>query len=254
MGSIIWKKGVKKSSLKDSYLIVGLPGIGLIGRIAVRYMVDKLKAKKIADIYSEYFPAQALMSKSGNLRLLKQSLYFFKGKNQSGKVVKIVFLTGDVQPLLPEGQFLLSKKVVDLFHSLKVKEIITIGGYSTGVFKEKKRIFGAANNKEYIKTLKKFGVIFGEAKGSIVGMAGVIPAYAKTKRIKSVCLMGETHGAFVDATSSKKVVQLLSKYFGLKINLKELGEVAKAGEAMVKKIEKELETATKGEKHLSYIR
>ena len=254
MGTIIWKKGVRKSQLKNASLIVGLPGIGLIGRIAVRYMIDKFKAKKVANVYSEYFPAQALMSKNGSLRLLKQSIYFYKGRNSKGKQVKLIFLTGDVQPLLPEGQFELSKKIVDLFYSLKVKEIITIGGYSTGVFKENKRIFGAANNTKFIKELKKFDVIFGEAKGSIVGMAGVIPAYARTKRIKSVCLMGETHGAFVDAASSKKVVHVLSKYFGLKISLRELGEVAKAGEAMIKKIEKELEKATKGEKHLSYIR
>ena len=253
MDTIIWKKGFKKSKLKNSSLIVGLPGIGLVGRIAVRYMIDKLKAEKIANIYSPFFPAQALMSKKGTLRLLKQSLYFYSGKNKNKKNIKIIFLTGDVQPLLPEGQFQLSKKIVDLL-SPYLNEIITIGGYSTGVFKEKKRIFGAANNKKYLKQLEKYGIIFGEAKGSIVGMAGVMPAYARTKRIKAVCLMGETHGAFVDASASKKVVQTLSKYYGLKLNIKELDEVAKAGEAMIKKIEKEIEKATKGEKHLSYIR
>ncbi len=250
MDTIAWRKGFKKRELNGSSLIVGLPGIGLVGRITVRYIIDKLGAKRVANIYSPHFPSQALMTKKGTLRLLKQSIYFYK----EGKL-KLSFLTGDVQPLTPEGQFMLSKKIVNLFSKHKVREIITVGGYSTGVFKEKKRVFGASNSLEYQERFKELGVIFGEAKGSIVGMAGVIPAYAKVKGINSICLMGETHGAFVDASAAKKIVQLLSSYFGFKISLKELNEAAKAGEAVIKKIEKEIEKATKTPpKDLSYIR
>lgn len=250
--ALSWKERLKAQDTKGGVLLVGLPGIGLIGRIAIRYMAEKLQAKKVADIYSEYFPAQALMTKKGMLRLLKQNLYLVKTKNSK----KILFLTGDVQPILPEGQFKLSKTVVELAHKLNISEIITIGGYSTGTFNEKKNIFGAANNKKIIAKFKKIGVVFGQAKGSIVGMAGIIPASARTKKIPSICLMGETHGAFVDATSSRKVVELLSKYLKVDIDLKELDEVAKAGETMIKNIEKEIEKAQKGpdQKSLSYIR
>ena len=250
-GVIFWKKKLSRREAKGGVLLVGVPGVGLIGRIAIRYIISKLKAQRVADIYSEYFPPQALMKKKGTLRLLKQSLYFYK----KGKL-KLLFLTGDVQPITPEGQFLLSKMIVELMDELGVKEIITVGGYSAGIFNKEKRIFGSANNKRLIKKFKELGVIFGEAKGSIVGMAGVIPGYAKTRRIPAICLMGETHGAFVDASSSRKVVELLSKYLGFSIDLKELEEMAKAGEAVIKKIQKEVEKALKekGNKPLSYIR
>ena len=45
----------KKPKLKNPICIVGLPGIGNIGRIAVGYMVTQLKVKKFADLYSPYF-------------------------------------------------------------------------------------------------------------------------------------------------------------------------------------------------------
>ncbi|HEC95900.1 MAG TPA: proteasome assembly chaperone family protein, partial [Euryarchaeota archaeon] len=47
-----------KPKLKNSILIEGLPGVGLVGKIAVDYMISELKAKKFADLYSPYMPHQ----------------------------------------------------------------------------------------------------------------------------------------------------------------------------------------------------
>ena len=45
----------KKPKLNNPICLVGLPGIGNIGRIAIGYMVHELKAKKFAELYSPYF-------------------------------------------------------------------------------------------------------------------------------------------------------------------------------------------------------
>ena len=37
-------------------LIEGLPGLGLVGKIALRYLIKQLKAKKVAYLYSPHFP------------------------------------------------------------------------------------------------------------------------------------------------------------------------------------------------------
>ena len=50
-------------------LIEGLPGLGLVGKIALRYMIKQLKAKKIAYLYSPHFPYFVLVNKKGNVRL-----------------------------------------------------------------------------------------------------------------------------------------------------------------------------------------
>jgi uncharacterized protein (TIGR00162 family) len=244
---IIEKKKVK---LKNGALVTGLPGIGLVGRVACRYIVKKLKGERIADLYSPYFPHQVLMNKKGGMRMLKNSFYIIKGSKRP-----FVVMLGDVQALTPEGQYELAGKVIEYAKKIGINEIITIGGYSTGKLTETKRVFGAANSKKMIERFKKMGVIFGEARGSIIGIAGVLPGLAELKKIDGICLMGETHGGYVDAASAKKVVELLSKYLGFRINLEELEKVAKEGEAAIKQIENEVKKYMGGgEKEISYIR
>jgi hypothetical protein len=54
-----WKitKTVKKiPKLKNPILIEGLPGIGNVGKVAVDFIIDELKAKKLYDIFSYTFP------------------------------------------------------------------------------------------------------------------------------------------------------------------------------------------------------
>jgi proteasome assembly chaperone (PAC2) family protein len=46
----------KKAVLKNPILIVGLPGIGNVGKIVVDFLIDELKAKKMYEIHSRHFP------------------------------------------------------------------------------------------------------------------------------------------------------------------------------------------------------
>src|SRR4030095_7583749 len=47
---VIEKKAPKK--LRNGILVTGLPGIGLIGQVVGRYLVEELKAEKIANVIS----------------------------------------------------------------------------------------------------------------------------------------------------------------------------------------------------------
>jgi len=40
---------LEKPKLRDTILIEGLPGIGLVGKLAADHMLDELKAKKFAE-------------------------------------------------------------------------------------------------------------------------------------------------------------------------------------------------------------
>jgi proteasome assembly chaperone (PAC2) family protein len=73
-------KELKKVDLNNPILIEGLPGLGLVGKIAIRYLVKRLKAEKLAYIYSPHFPYFVLVSKKGNVRLLRGTFYFWKNK------------------------------------------------------------------------------------------------------------------------------------------------------------------------------
>jgi proteasome assembly chaperone (PAC2) family protein len=59
--------------------------------------------------------------------------------------------------------------------------------------------------------------------------------------MKGACLLGETHGAFVDPRSTQSVLEVLGEILGIKIDLSVLEERAKEVEKMVNKLKREFE-------------
>lgn len=230
---IVLRKRIGK--LRDPLLIVGLPGVGFIGRVVAKYMIDKLKGERFADIYSSHFPPHAIMTRKGVLRLIKNSLYLVKTKKRD-----VVVLYGETQAITTEGNYEFSARVLELCKHLNVNEIMTIGGYATGKLIKEPKIFGAANSKTYLAYLKQRKIIFGKSFGVIAGMAGILPAMAKARRIRAVCLMGETHGGFVDAVASSKILEFLGLYLNVKIDMAEIDKAVKINEAIIKKVEDEI--------------
>jgi uncharacterized protein (TIGR00162 family) len=249
---IVEKKPIKK--IRDGLLLTGLPGIGLIGQVVGRYLVTELKAEKVANIISPHFPHQVFMTKKGGMRIIKNSFYLMKGKDRD-----IIILLGDVQAMTSVGQYEVAGVILDYCQKAGVKEILTIGGYSTGKINEVRRIFGVTTSDELREVFKKQGVVFGEAKGSIVGAAGLLPALGKLKGIDGACLMGETHGSYVDTASARSIVVLLSKYLGLKVDLKRLDAQAEESQKVLKKVQEEVQKSMEAQfeatsKNVSYIR
>jgi len=78
-------KELKKIELKNPILIEGLPGLGLVGRIATRYLIKRLKAEKLAHLYSPHFPYYVLVNKKGSVRLPRGTFYYWKNENGEGE-------------------------------------------------------------------------------------------------------------------------------------------------------------------------
>ncbi|MFA5077040.1 MAG: proteasome assembly chaperone family protein [Candidatus Micrarchaeia archaeon] len=229
----------KFKGLKNPLLITGLPGIGLVGQVVCKYLINKLGGKKVADIYSPFFPHQVFMTRKGAIRPIKNMVYLVKAGKRD-----VLLLIGDVQAITSEGQYEVAGKILDYGQKLGVDEVITIGGYSTGKLSEKRRVFAVVTEKKLIPELKKVGIVFGEAKGAIVGAAGLLPALARVRGMKGICLMGETHGSYVDATSARDVIHALEDMLGFKVDLSDLEKQAKEGEKIIKKIEEEMQKQT----------
>jgi len=248
--TVVEKEKVKK--LKKPILIIGLPGIGLIGQVVGRYVTKELKAKKIANLYSPHFPHQVFMTKKGGMRLIKNSFYLYKGKKRD-----MVMLVGDVQALNSQGQYEVAGYILEYARKLGVKEIISVGGYSTGKISEQRKIYAVTTSEKTRAALKKLGVVFGVAKGSIVGAAGIIPALGKISNMEGICLMGETHGGYVDTPAAREIVKVISAYLGVPISLKRIDERARESEKVLKKIEDEIKKSMEtevGRQSVSYIR
>jgi proteasome assembly chaperone (PAC2) family protein len=113
----------KIPKLRDSILIEGLPGIGNVGKLAVDFLIEELKAKKIYEFFSYSMPHSVFVNEDNLVDLPKIELYLATVKGQP-----ILLLSGDTQPIDEVSSYVFTEKVLNIANELGTKEIITIGG------------------------------------------------------------------------------------------------------------------------------
>ncbi|MGB9958989.1 MAG: proteasome assembly chaperone family protein [Candidatus Bathyarchaeales archaeon] len=227
-------KELTKVELKNPIMVEGLPGLGLVGKIAIRYLVKQLKCQKFAYLYSPHFPYFVLVNKKGNVRLLRGTFYFWK--NEKGQNDLILF-TGDSQAQTIEGQYEISNRILDMAEQYNVKLVITLGGYRMET-KDKPKVIAAATSQNLLERALKANAIVSPMGSPIVGTAGLILGLAPFRKIEALSLLGETRGYLPDPKAAKSVLEVLLKILNVEVDLSDLdGEIAKA-ESMVARLQK----------------
>jgi len=229
--------------LKDPILIEGLPGLGLVGKIVIRYLIRQLRAKLFARLYSPFFPYHVLVNKKGSAQLLKSDFYYWK--NNAPKGNDLILLTGDTQAQTIEGQYDVTSKILEFAEDHDVKTILTIGGYSTPGQGVEPRVLGVATSPELLKRLVDAGVKISPAGNPIVGTAGLLVGLAKFKHLEAACLLGETVGYMPDPKAAKNVLRALLLILNIKLDLSDLDrEIEKAKEVLkrLRTVEKKLKS------------
>ena len=251
----------KKVQFKEATLIVGLPGIGLVGKIAVDYLLKQLKTEKIAEVLSDSFPP-SIHTKNSKIFLIKDDVFHFNFKGKD-----FLILAGPVQPTLDfkvgsaHEHYEFAETLVGFFKSVGVTEIITLAGLNVGDRRLNKKpdVIVAGTDDEIINTWKKCGAKEDKKEGLISGAAGLIVGIGRLHGIKGACLMGETNPQLVygDQGSAKQVIELISKRFNLKLKMKSIEKDAKSIEKAFKELTTNLqqeEVEEKNESGLSYVR
>jgi len=252
---------LKKLSLKDAVLIVGLPGIGLVGKISVDYMLKQLKTEKVAEILSDSFPP-IVHTKDSKVFLIKDEVFHFSFKGKD-----FLFLAGPVQPTLDfkvgssREHYEFSETLVNFFKSIGVSEMVTLAGINVGDnrLNKKPEVIVAGTDDEALSFWKKVGAKEDKKEGLISGAAGLFVGVGRLHGIRGACLMGETNPQLVygDHGSAKQVIEILSKRFGFNVKMKSIEKEAKAIEKAFKELTTHLEPQMDEEKSdgcLSYVR
>lgn len=233
----------EKPKLKNPVLVVGLPGIGNVGRVALGYLIHELKAKKFADLYSPYF-FHFVMIHNDLVHILKNEFFYYKTKKRD-----IIFLIGDCQTYDPKGHYEVAGKILDFAKKLGCKEVITLAGFGTGKIIEKPKVLGTVTDNEMIKLYRKYGIDFKTSKqvGTIVGASGLLIGLSKLHNMKGLCLLGETSGfpIVTDPNAAEAVLEVLQKILNIKVDMKKLKEKVKEMQEFIKKLDTLQEEAMK---------
>ena len=223
-----------KVELKNPILIEGLPGLGLVGKIATRYLIKKLDAKKLAYLYSPHFPYFVLVNKKGSVRLLRGTFYFLRNQTEGND---LILFTGDSQAQTIEGQYEISDCILDFARQHNVKMIVTVGGYRMEV-KDKPKVIAAATSEELLNEALQARAVLSSMGNPIVGTAGLILGLSRFKKIDALCLLGETRGYLPDPKAAKSVLEVLKTMLSLNIDLAGLNEEIEKADKMITRLQK----------------
>ncbi len=215
---------IKRPDIGAPVLIQGVPGLGLVSRIAVGHLVEELKAEKVAEIYSDWItlPDGSLGVKieKEDIKVPIYEIYHSKHEDKD-----FLLVLSDSQPL-PTGQYEVANLLLDYAERFDVKLVITLGGY-VPESEEVEGVFATSYDERLFEELEPLGVKRLQ-EGYVTGGAGVLVGLAKVRGIPSVCILATTGGSLPDPDSSIRVLRVLESWLQIKVDYHKLEEIRDA--------------------------
>jgi uncharacterized protein len=216
-------------------VLMGFPGSGLVGTIALQYMVDQLEFEQIGSMTSRYFPPLAMMNRG----IINDPVRLYTKHNEKFNITAIV---ADI-PIAPPICYEISNAILDWLTPYKPKEVLTIAGIVTN--EPEKRVFGVATSAEALPRIEKDTIVL--PIGSISGIASSILTECKVRGINGYGLLGETVNA-PDPRASAATIAVLNKLYDLGLDVQPLIEQAVEIEQSMGKLAEEVQSAEQAPK------
>jgi len=226
---------------KNCKLIEGFPGFGLVGTIASEFLLEHLKFEQIGKISFDEMPATVAIHEG---KIVEPLGIFYNKKYNLVLLHAIISTTG--------LEWKLSEIVVELSKQLSIKEIICLEGVGSSDETVTSRVFHYSNNEINSNKFKKLK-IERLKEGIIIGVTGAV--LLRVDKLPISCVFAETHTNLPDSKAAAKVIEVLDKYLGLKVDYKPLLVQAEKFEGKLKGLLTESQKAMQlsEKKKMSYV-
>jgi len=225
---------------KNVTIIEGFPGFGLIGTIAIEFLLEHLDTEKIGVVEMEDAPAMIAIHQNKVIEPI--SIHYNKkynlvlvhainiGKNQGWKIAELIS---------------------QLAKNLTAKEIISLEGVGSPNPNAGRVFYYSTQNSRVSKKLS--GTANPLMEGIIVGVTGAL--LAKSMKIPVLALFAEAKSNLPDSKAAAEIIKALDLYTGLKIDPKPLLKQAAMFEQKLKSIVGKTKQAEEvhDNKKLSYV-
>ncbi len=222
-------------------MIEGFPGFGLVGTIASEFLLEHLKFEQIGKIIFDEMPATIAIHDGK----VVEPLGIFYNKKYNLVLLHAITASSGME-------WKLSEMVVDLAKQLNAKEIICLEGVGSSEETTTSRVFFYSNNEKNKNKFKKIKVE-PLKEGIIIGVTGAV--LLRAEKIPVSCIFAETHTNLPDSKAAAKVIEVLDKYLGLRVDYKPLIAQAEKFENKLKGLLTEGQKAQQvsEKKKLSYV-
>ena len=226
---------------KNCTLIEGFPGFGLVGTIASEFLLEHLEVEQIGKIIFDETPAIVAIHEG---KLVEPLGIFYNKKYNIVILHAITASTG--------MEWKLSEMVLELSKELNAKEIICMEGVGSNDDIETSKFFYHTNIEKNKIKFKDIGVA-PLKEGIIIGVTGAV--LLRAENIPVSAIFAETHTNLPDSKAAAKIVEVLDKYLGLKVDYKPLLVQAEKFEDKLRGILTESQKAQdlSEKKKLSYV-
>jgi len=227
-------KIILKKTPKNPIIIEGFPSFGLVGTITTEFLLEHLKAELIGEFhYNELSPIAAIHK--GKL-INPMAVWYVPSKN-------IVILHTILNVKGYEWE--ITEKIIEMSKKMNAKEIISLEGVATDDISDEIKVYYYGNKK-----LEELGAL--PVKESII-MGVSASLMIRYKKLN--CLFAAVHTQLPDSKAAAKIIEILDKYLGLKVDYHPLLKQAEEFENKIKTIlqqsNKTLKEADK--KSMSYL-
>ncbi|MEK6905180.1 MAG: PAC2 family protein [Nanoarchaeota archaeon] len=205
---------------KNVTIIEGFPGFGLIGTIAIEFLMDHLDTEKIGTIEMDEVPAMIAIHQ--NKVIEPVSLHYNKAYNMVlVHAINIGKNTG----------WKLSEMIEQLAEEPSAKEVVSLEGVGSPN-PGNKIFYYSTQNGAYTKKLSAIASPLSE--GIVVGVTGAL--LAKNLKVPIIAFFAEAQSGLPDSRAAAEIIKALDAYSGLKIDPKPLLQQAKMFEEKLKGI------------------
>ncbi|MBN2052915.1 proteasome assembly chaperone family protein [Candidatus Woesearchaeota archaeon] len=227
-------KIILKKIPKNPIIIEGFPSFGLVGTITTEFLLEHLKAELIGEFqYTELGPISAIHK--GKL-VNPMAVWHVPSKN-------IVILHTILNVKGYEWE--LADEIIKMAQKMQAKEILGIEGVATDDPTGEVKVYYYGDKK-----LEATGAL--PVKESIImGVSGAL-----MQRYKKInCIFGAAHSQLPDSKAAAKIIEVLDKYLGLKVDYNPLLKQAEAFEDKLKTIIQQSSKTVKeaDKKAMSYL-
>ena len=248
-------KFYQQPKLENPDLIVGWPGIGNIGIIAVDTLRGMVKAEEFGEIEPwDFFYPKKVLIKDGELKDMEFPSNKFYFQRTSKK--DLIFFIGEKQPSELQGAYARGEKayhmanlVLDVALKFGCQRVYTSGAAVSLIHHTtKSRVWAVPNRKELIDEVKRYentllmsDISGKEGQGTITGLNGLLLGVAKKRGLDGICLMGEIP-VYLQGfplsypKASKSVVEVLAARLGIRIDLTKLDDLCDQVEGQIEKL------------------
>ena len=231
-----------KKRPKRPVVIEGFPGFGLVGTIASEFLIDHLKTVQIGSIRLDKLPPMIAVHEG---EVVEPIGIFY---NQKHNILIIHGVTG-----IAGLEWKITEAVMKVATDLNAREIISLEGIGSAMPSGETKTFFHSSDEKRAKKLKEAGS--NELKeGIIMGTTGIM-MLKSSKQIPVTSIFAETHSELPDSKAAAKVVEIIDKYLGLKVDYKPLLKQAEKFESKLKELLKQGESVAEQQKkkRLSYV-